>query len=156
LKLKTLTKEKKMNSTVRVRLRIGDAEVEIEGRKEEVQELLGIAEKMEAFVRRISPAAKEAPSILIPDEGVSAPPGSSEQVPALQPSKLSDQLLQLLKSDWGRMPRTLNEIKQALELNAVHYPNPTIAARLNELTKRGKLRRLKKGSVFAYVAAQRT
>lgn len=78
-----------------------------------------------------------------------------ETIPQVTATGLVDALMQLLGSPWGREPRTLREIEEALRINAIHYPTASIAARLAELTKRGRLRRMKKGGVLAYVVSGR-
>jgi len=83
----------------------------------------------------------------IPSSGAA----ESAEVPQITASGLVEAILQLLRSPWGKHPKTLREIEEALRINAIHYPQASIATRLMELTKRGKLRRLKKDGLLAYV-----
>lgn len=142
-------------SRVRVKVRTGNTEIEVESKKEDIESLIAVAEKIEDMIRKRGPQLQDS-SLAIPDEPSSETSSSTTEIPHISGQKLNDQLLELLQSTWGRVPRTLNEIREALELNAIHYPNTTIAPVLIQLTKKGKLRRLKKDKVYAYVAAQRT
>ena len=73
--------------------------------------------------------------------------------PQLTPgSGCSESVREMLQSNWGRQePRSMNEIIEVLEENALYFPKGTISGVLTGLVKRGHLRRLKKGSVWAYV-----
>lgn len=57
----------------------------------------------------------------------------------------------LLQSDWGRQPRTMKEIEEALEANALYFSKGTLSGTLNMMTKTSSVRRFKKGGVWAYV-----
>ena len=64
----------------------------------------------------------------------------------------SEAVREMLQSNWGRKePRSMNEITEVLEENALYFPKGTISGVLTGLVKRGQLRRLKKGNVWAYV-----
>lgn len=64
-------------------------------------------------------------------------------------------IVELLSTNWGNIPRTSGEIKEALEMNAIYVPTSSISATLIQLVKNLTLRRLKKGELFAYVIAKR-
>lgn len=64
-------------------------------------------------------------------------------------------IVELLSTNWGNIPRTSGEIKEALEMNAIYVSTTSIAATINQLVKNLTLRRLKKGELFAYVVTKR-
>jgi hypothetical protein len=79
-------------------------------------------------------------------------PFEAGEVPSVgTPSTATDAITILLSSEWGKKPRTLREISDALELNALYYPSATLAGVLNHMTKSGNLRRMKSDGTFAYV-----
>jgi len=45
----------------------------------------------------------------------------------------------------------LNEILEAMKVNAIHYPLGTVKGRLTDLTKRGVLRRIKSNGSYGYI-----
>lgn len=62
----------------------------------------------------------------------------------------ADAIRTLIESAWGRQPRSMSEIKDALEANALHFSKGTLSGTLTTMTKRGDLRRLKKGGRWKY------
>jgi len=85
----------------------------------------------------------------------SEPKGRKEEYPTLSlPPNAScpDVIVELLKTDWGRKaPRTLNEIMEAMKLNALHYPKGTVSGRLADMTKKGVLRRIQTERGYGYI-----
>ena len=85
----------------------------------------------------------------------SEPAGRKEEYPTLSlPPNAScpDVIVELLKTDWGRKaPRTLNEIMEAMKLNALHYPKGTVSGRLADMTKKGVLRRIQTERGYGYI-----
>jgi len=73
----------------------------------------------------------------------------------VEESSCRDTIRKLLSTKWGRIPRSFREIKQALEMNAIYYSKNTLLPALTRMTKKGELRRLKKGNVFAYVSSRK-
>ena len=70
--------------------------------------------------------------------------------------KCADAIKAILGSDWGnREPRTMPEIKEAMETNGIYFPKGTISGMLTYLTKKGYLRRIKKNNIWAYTLIKR-
>lgn len=89
-----------------------------------------------------------------PTEVVSAT--EKAEIPSIgTPTSARDGVLRLLSSSWGRRPKNLAEIMDALEVNAIYYPKATVAAELNRMTASGILRRMRTKSGYAYVLAQK-
>lgn len=76
-----------------------------------------------------------------------------EEFPTL-PSGLgcSDALRALLQTEWGKQPRSMAEIKEVSEANALYFSKGTLSGTLTLMTKRGELRRFKKGGNWVYLA----
>jgi len=67
----------------------------------------------------------------------------------------ADAIRKLLKTPWGEAEaRTEAELTSAMGANALHYGHGTISGLLTSLTKRGELRRLKKGRNYAYLVSR--
>ncbi len=121
----------------RIRVRIGEVEVEIGGAREEVistlEELGGIIERFQqAFKLEGEVDLNPRPEVL--DEGF----------PKIPPTKqCSEAVISLLSTDWGKTPRTLSEIREAMEANAVFFPKTTLSGVLVWLVKKNKVRRWK-------------
>jgi len=78
---------------------------------------------------------------------------SIEEFPTL-PSGLgcSDAIRTLLQTEWGKQPRSMAEIKEALEANASYFSKGTLSGTLTLMTKGGYLRRFKKAGSWVYVS----
>jgi len=76
----------------------------------------------------------------------------SEEFPKIPAgSGCSEAVRALLQTEWGRQPKTMNEIKEALETNALYFSKGTLSGTLTLMTKAGHLRRIKKDDRWAYV-----
>jgi predicted transcriptional regulator len=49
----------------------------------------------------------------------------------------------LLESEWGKTPRTIGELRRAMEANAIYFPKTTLSGVLVWMVKKGSLRRWK-------------
>jgi len=121
----------------RLRVRIGDMEVEMGGEREEV---LSTLEDLGGIIYKVSKAfrMKEArgnPEALEVEEGK----GEYPRIPWT--SRCSEAVISLLSTEWGKTPRTLSELREAMEANAIFFPKTTLSGVLVWLVKRGKLRR---------------
>ena len=79
----------------------------------------------------------------------------NEFFPITEGNTLTSRIINLLSSEWGKIPRTLDEIRVVLANNGFHYPPSTISPALFKLTRKGVLRRLKKDKIYSYVLARR-
>jgi len=59
-------------------------------------------------------------------------------------------ILELLRK-WDGTPKTFAEIREALTLNGLHIPRPTLQGVLSHLVSQGKLERWKDPSINRYV-----
>lgn len=75
-----------------------------------------------------------------------------EEYPSIsKPVSCPDAITKLLSTGWGKTPRTKAELRNAMAYNAVYYPDSSLRSKLTRMTHEGKLRRVKKGNVYAYV-----
>jgi hypothetical protein len=80
---------------------------------------------------------------------------SSEEPPSISgTTSCREAIAKLFASEWGRKPKGLREIIDAMKLNAVYYSDQNVAVELQRMTKLGLLRRLKDGKAFKYVSAK--
>lgn len=81
--------------------------------------------------------------------------GAPEVPPAIVGANTCrEAIAKLFASDWGRKPRTMRQIADAMKLSAIYYPDANIATELNRMTRIGLLRRLKDKKGFTYVSAK--
>jgi len=81
----------------------------------------------------------------------SAKQGEIQKIPDI-PAKLgcADAIRSALETEWGNKPRSMTEIQEALEANALFFSKGTISGTLTALTKRGDLQRLKETGRWVY------
>ena len=122
----------------KIKIRIGESEVEIGGEREEVLETLQELDKIVELVTEafnIVITQKKSRSKGKPD------PSQFPKIP--RTNQCSEAVISLLHTDWGKNPRTIGELREAMEANAVFFPKTTLSGVLVWLTKKGDLRRWK-------------
>lgn len=76
-----------------------------------------------------------------------------QSFPTVSKSKgLTDAILNILNTEWGKTPREWGEISEALRRNALHYSKGSVTGTLTLLTQGGKLRRIREGRAYKYIA----
>jgi len=122
----------------RLKVRIGNVEVELGGEREEV---LATLDDLDLIVDKVSRAFAEQPRVKAPR---AEPQASIEKFPNIQrTSQCSEAVQGLLESDWGKTPRMIGELRRAMEANAIFFPKTTLSGVLVWMVKKGSLRRWK-------------
>jgi hypothetical protein len=65
-----------------------------------------------------------------------------------------DAIVKLLSTEWGKTPRTLSEIIDAMKINGIYFEKARVASDLLTLTRTGITRRLKTEAGFSYILAK--
>jgi hypothetical protein len=141
-------------SKIVLRLKIGGNEIQFEGSRENILRML--EEDLPKIIESISKVKVETPQP-IEFSTVEKPPlepQPEESYPSIQAKSCAEAILALLSTPWGRKkPRSLSEIKSALEVNALHYSGKVIGFTLTRLTKKQKVRRWKTEAGYVYTIA---
>jgi hypothetical protein len=121
-----------------IKIRIGDAEVEVRGEREEV---LSTLQELDKIVELVSKAF----NVSIEEKKAKTKSRSDPtQYPKIQrTNQCSEAIKSLLSTKWGKTPRTIGELREGMEANAVFFPKTTLSGVLVWLTKKGDLRRWK-------------
>lgn len=127
--------------TFRLKVRIGDVEVEIGGERGDVLETL---EDLDLIVDKVSkafdaelPSGKRA-------QKKEKKEGQVTKFPNIdRTSQCSEAVESLLATDWGKTPRAIGELREAMEANAIFFPKTTLSGVLVWMVKKGTLRRWK-------------
>lgn len=142
-----------MTSDFSVRVRIGEKEVELRGSKEEVFETLD--SRLDYIVDRVSEAFQNEEVEELVEEAEEDGEEEDEE-DMLYPdigsaSSCSEGILKVMETPWGKRPRTLGELREALKANDLFYPTTTMSSVLISLVRQGKLRRWKTSGGYVYV-----
>jgi len=77
----------------------------------------------------------------------------SDGFPEIPPvSGCADAIRVLIESEWGKQRRSMSDIREALEANALYFSKGTLSGTLTTLAKRGDLKRLKEAGKWIYFA----
>jgi hypothetical protein len=125
------------------RVKIGQREIEISGTREEVMKAI---EELPQLMETVSKAFDST-------KNKEASQPESSVYPSVSASGCSEAVLQLLASDWGKQPRSLPELGEALKANAVYYPSTTVSGVLAWLVRKNKIKRWKTDKGYVYVLA---
>jgi len=126
------------------RVKMGQMEIEISGTREEVMKTI---EELPQLMGTVSKAFKSTKT------GEEQSQSDSSAYPQVSASGCSEAVLQLLTSDWGKQPRSLPELGEALKANAVYYPSTTVSGVLAWLVRKNKIKRWKTDKGYVYVLA---
>jgi len=126
------------------RVKMGQQEIEISGTREEVMKTV---EELPQLMELVSKAFDSTRNKEETEQTVSS------AYPSVSASGCSEAVLQLLASDWGKQPRSLPELGEALKANAVYYPSTTVSGVLAWLVRKNKIKRWKTDKGYVYVLA---
>lgn len=139
------------------RVKIGEYEVEINGSREEVlktiKELPGLMADVYKAFESFKPKTTATLTVKTAAAKKEAPAQKYPRI--LRTKSCSEAILRILETDWGKWrPRTVVELKEALESNGLRYPGRTLARVLTGLVKKRKVRRWKTDAGYVYILAE--
>ncbi|RLI30712.1 hypothetical protein DRO51_04695 [Candidatus Bathyarchaeota archaeon] len=143
------------NGKIILRLRVGCSELQLEGSRQNILEMIekDLPKIFEAISKVEVFKGKEEyhKPLTQQEESFSTSYGLAESYPQISAKSCSEAILQLLSTPWGKKkPRTLSEIKEVLDANALHYSNKVVGFTLTRLTKKQKVRRWKTEHGYVY------
>jgi hypothetical protein len=153
--------------TVKIRVKSGESEAEIEGSLSNMREAIELISEVLAKLPRAGAVlgAQTAGPLADPAASNNAEPASSAAQTSAAPSaipavtiekgdSLSDVISKFFSDSWGRNPRKLMEVREALQSYGLNYPKQSVAVALLRLAKGSKLRRFKgEGGEYVYTAS---
>jgi hypothetical protein len=152
---------------VKIRVRSGDSEAEIEASFSDVNEAIELIPKVLAKLpqpgteRRQAPLASEmditaaGPRDFAPAAtSASASQSSMPLVTIEKGDSLSEVISKFFADSWGRSPKKLMEVREALQSYGLNYPKQSVAVALLRLAKGSRIRRFKgETGEYVYTAA---
>jgi len=124
-----------------LKVRIGEMEVELGGDKTEV---LSTLDELPTIIEKVSASFQGESTGHRPRQKKQAENGAPEALPQIpRTTQCSEAVTALLAEPWGKTPRTIAELREAMEANAVFFPKTTLSGVLVWLVKKGKVRRWK-------------
>lgn len=145
------------NERVRVRVRSGQNEAEIEAPMERLKEAISLIPEI---VSKFPEDRMEHRRMVMPGEPTTPQPPvenhAPTQLPAITVEKgdsLSEIISKFFADQWGKAPRKLSDVREALQSYGLNYPKQSVAVALLRLAKTSKIRRFKsEGGEYVYTA----
>ncbi|HVC27616.1 MAG TPA: hypothetical protein VND40_05595 [Nitrososphaerales archaeon] len=155
------------SANVKIRVKSGESEAEIEASLSNIRQAIELIPDVLAKLPQSSLERRPAP---VPSPAQFAAPRASEPAPvAVQASgspspsiptvsiekgdSLSDVISKFFADPWGRNPRKLMEVRDALQSYGLNYPKQSVAVALLRLAKSSRIRRFKgEGGEYVYTA----
>ncbi len=125
----------------RLKVRIGDMEVELGGEREEVLETL---EDLDLIIDKVSKAFNAETHMTKRPQKKGKEESQVKKLPTInRTSQCSEAVESMLTTEWGKTPRRIGELREAMEANAIFFPKTTLSGVLVWMVKKGTLRRWK-------------
>ena len=144
---------------VKLRVRLGAAEAEVEADPEHLKEAIDLLPEL---VKKL-PEASEAPRIDVSAAqrvAVDSSPARSTQPLSLpnvtidRSDSLADVISKFFADPWGREKRKLLDVRDVLQSYGLNYPKQSVAVALLRLAKTTKIRRFKaEDGEYVYTAS---
>jgi hypothetical protein len=131
-----------MRFTWKGRWRKGEITLEAESMEELTKELDKLSIVEETQPSPIMNSSKDFPIVDVREIEIPPIPSGTGATQAIRT---------LLDSEWGKQPRTMKEIEDALQSNALYFSKGTLSGTLNMMTKGNSLRRFQKAGTWVYV-----
>src|SRR4030066_2120623 len=142
------------------RIKIGEYEVEIRGKHEEVAKTI---ENLPSLVTYIQKAFENLKPKTVATLTVKTEPTKSESSESVAQSyprvassaNCEEAILRILETDWGKWrPRTMEELKETMKANVLTYSGRVLNETLNKLADKGMVRRWNTNTGFVYILAE--
>ncbi len=162
--LPTKKVEKKQEENFAFRVKLGEYEVEIRGTHEEVTKTIEALPTLFTSINKAFEIAKPKTVATITVKTEPSPKEASaktateahaQSYPKIAPPASCDEaILKFLETDWGKWrPRTMEELKEAMDANGLKYPGRMLSATLDALAEKDKVRRWNTNTGFVYILA---
>ena len=142
---------------VRIRVRSGQNEAEIEAEMGRIREAIDLIPEIAA---KFPDGGSEVRHLVLsngPAPLSQTEVRSSSQVPSIGVEKgdsLSDIITKFFSDQWGKNPRKLSEVRDALQSYGLNYPKQSVAVALLRLAKSSRIRRFKsEGGEYVYTTS---
>jgi hypothetical protein len=156
------------NRNIKIRVKTGESEAEVEASLADIRDAIELIPailaklpqaNMERRPQYVSPPVHaQAPRMSEPASPAavqsSAAPSSVPTVTVEKGDSLSDVISKFFADSWGRNPRKLMEVREALQSYGLNYPKQSVAVALLRLAKSSKIRRFKgDGGEYVYTTS---
>ena len=128
---------------VKIRVKLGAAEAEVEAEREHLREAIDLIPEL---VSKMPGASAERMELRSEQEDAQPQQQGPTQLPTVVVDKsdsLADIIGKFFADPWGRDRRKLFDVREALQSYGLNYPKQSVAVALLRLAKTTKIRRFK-------------
>ncbi len=144
---------------IKIRVRSGQNEAEIEAELGQIREAIALIPEITSKFPEGRSEVRHAVVPLRADLGAASPheARSQSELPSIAVEKgdsLSDIISKFFADQWGKSPRKLLEVRDALQSYGLNYPKQSVAVALLRLAKSSRIRRFKsEGGEYVYTTS---
>jgi len=141
--------------SIKIRVKSGESEVEVEAPVSSIREAIDLIPEVlgklpqGGYDRRLVPQARAESGAAIHERPATVSTTASQPASAVpvvtieKGDSLSDVISKFFSDSWGRSPRKLMEVREALQSYGLNYPKQSVAVALLRLAKGSRIRRFK-------------
>ncbi len=155
------------SGSVRIKVRSGESEAEVEAPLSSIRQAIELIPEVLARLPNTVAETAQAPPARVAEPPAARPGepaaaavsagvvGSSIPIVTVEKGdSLSDVITKFFADPWGRNPRKLMEVREALQSYGLNYPKQSVAVALLRLAKGSRIRRFKgEGGEYVYTAS---
>jgi hypothetical protein len=140
------------------RVKMGEYELEINGSHEEVMKTI---EQLPSLITNVHQAFEtvkpKTVATLTVKTGTVKGVTREQKYPKILPTEnVEEAIIKILETDWGKWrPRTIEELKDALQSNGLNCSGKTLAGVLMGIVKKGIIRRWNTPAGFVYILGEK-
>ena len=140
------------------RVRMGEYEIEVQGKREDVlktlQDLPRLIDNVNKAFENVKP--KRITTLTVKTEPTKEE-SKSQKYPKISPTEnYEEAVIKVLETDWGKWrPRTIDELRDALKASGMDYPGRMLAGILTGLVRNEKIRRWNTDAGNVYILAEK-
>jgi hypothetical protein len=157
LTLNVLRSPNSNRAVTKIRVKLGQAEAEVEADPEHLREAIDLVPELAA---KLPKQGRDQSELRTPSMGSGSetePLPFSARLPFIELEKgdsLADVIGKFFSGPWGRERRKLSDVREALQSYGLNYPKQSVAVALLRLAKTTKLRRFKaEDGEYVYTSA---
>lgn len=145
-----------MAGELKIRVKFGEFEVELQGEVETIAKAMDTIREIFTWIPQSTTTTNQSKPIEPLDVSSTTAGAAQVSLPNIKIEKddsLADIIVKMFADPWGRSPRRLNEVREALASYGLVHPKQSVAVALLRLSQAGKLRRFKEGGEYVYTAS---
>jgi hypothetical protein len=153
-------KVEESNEGFAFRVKIGECEVEIKGKHEDVSKTIENLPTLISQVHKAFESAKPKTVATLTVKTEPSPKASSKETAQSYPkigstSSCEEAVIKILETDWGKWrPRTMDELEEAMKANGLKFSDHVLDDALQKLGDKGIVRRWNTNTGFVYILAE--